>query len=349
MGLFGNKNKYDIALKPEDCKSLVTKLGKDVIKINAKLIVPDGYVFVLGKTGKVTDIFEFGEYYFSYSNLPETCRKFHIDKIVDGRQCDKFTANLYLIDKSLHKGEFKSYRKVEMGTKAYGFFSVGVNGTYTYRVINTKELMQSLLNEFDYIRTGEAEDIIASWIDEIVVNELEKQNFIISDVIANDPRITECIKNKVIKLFRVAGLELVELKITKYNLPKKYQAESDNNIARNEQESKTLLNTNFNKENEESEPQESTNKILSDLENAEDQELKTTPAEFDYVPFGNFKITNGKKPDNTYELKPEKNFVDLSLDSLYNTSANKTKRCLNCGTENDFSADHCIICGEKLE
>lgn len=345
MGLFGNKNKYDIKISSEEIKYLVTKLSKDTIKINAKLIVPDGYSFLIGKKGKVTDIFESGEHYFSYSNLPEMCRKFHIDKIVDGKRYDKFNANLYVVDSSLRKCDFKSYRKVEMGTKAYGFFSVGIQGTYTFKVNNARELMQSLLNEFDYIKTGEAEGIIGSWIDEIVVNELEKQNFIISDVVSNSPKITECIRAKITKLFTVAGLELVDVKITKYNLPKKYQAESDRVIA----SQNSVAEERLGQENQDKELSLETNDNQSEEQKVKNQDQDEQNEDYDYVPFGNFKITKGEKPQDIHEAKPQKNFVDLSLDSLYNTTAKKTKRCLNCGTENDEGADHCIICGEHLD
>ena len=46
------------------------------------------------------------------------------------------------------------------------------------------------------------------------------------------------------------------------------------------------------------------------------------------------------------QQKPQ--FVDLNLDNLYNDKKQNTKRCLNCGAENNKTADHCILCGEKF-
>lgn len=414
MGIFGFKEKYDINPKEEELKAFITNYNKvDVIKMNAKLIVPNGYIFVIGKKGKACDKFEAGEYFFNTSILPYMCRKFKIDKIKDGKSQDKIPAEMYFINKDLRGGIFKTYRKVNMGTKAYGFYSVKVMGMFTYRVADAGELMQSLLNEFDYIKTGEAEGIIEGWANETIVNELENQNFILKDVIANSPQITEVLKDKLSKIFKTAGLELVDLKITKYTLPKEYQAESDYNIKM--QENATVA-TNMPLEHEEQkasedvsdEPEYENDDIANDIFEAkkllkefgigeDEQPINKEPLteEFDssldidegvveqliehdldedailqsndtaplnssdaviaadvddgYVPFGDFVIseTDEEEKKIAKNVQPKKTFVDLSLNELYNDSAN-TKRCINCGTENDINANHCILCGEKF-
>lgn len=233
MRLFFKKNKGDINPKEGELKCLVTNyLGHNAtLKINGKLNVPNGYDFVIGKRGKVLDKFSEGEYFFTYANLPYSCRKYGIDKIENGKQKDSFVCECYFVDKGLRAGKFKTYRKVEMGTRAYGLFKANVYGMYTYTVVNSHELMQSLLNEFDYIKTGEAEDIIAGWVDDLVVSVLEKNNFMLTDVVANSPIIAEKLKIAIGKMFTTAGLEIKDVKIYKYKLPKEYQEESDKNIA----------------------------------------------------------------------------------------------------------------------
>lgn len=233
MGLFFKKNKGDINPKEGELQYLVTNyLGHNAtLKINGKLNVPNGYEYVIGKRGKVLDKFTEGEHFFSYANLPYSCRKYGIDKIENGKQKDSFTCECYFVDKGLRAGKFKTYRKVEMGTRAYGLFKASVYGMYTYKVVNTHEFMQSLLNEYDYIKTGEAEDIVAGWVDDLVVSVLERNNFMLTDVVANSPIIAEKLKIAIGKLFTVAGLEIVDVEIYKYKLPKEYQEESDKNIA----------------------------------------------------------------------------------------------------------------------
>lgn len=228
MGIFGFKTKYDITPKTEELKTLVINYNDvDVVKMNAKLVVPEGYFFVIGKRGKALDLFDTGEYFLNTSALPYMCRKFNIDKVKGGKSQDKIPADFYFLNKNLWGGMFKTHRKANMGTKAYGMYSVKVKGVFSYKIIEPREFMQSLLNEFDYIRTGEAEDIVNSWVSDEVLSELEKKNFIINDIVSNSSIVVDCLKNRISKLFSIAGLELVDFKIVKYELPKEYQEASD--------------------------------------------------------------------------------------------------------------------------
>ena len=359
MGLFWNKNKYDIKLNKNDLNSAVTKLGQNVIKINSLLDIPEGYAVIIGKKGKALDGFGFGENYFSYANLPLICRRYHFDKLIKGGKQTKFNAEIYAVSLGLVGGMFKTYRKVDMGTKAYGYFSAHVMGVYSYKIQKPREFMQSLLNEFDYIKTGEAEKIVASWVDELVVDELEKQNFIIDDVVANNPKITECLKNRIFKLFETAGLELIEFKITKYKLPKKYQQKSDsvmlgeclgedetqNNECCEEQseDTGTSINETIEQEkNAQEQPFENNSKNTIDEKNKNGNE--TT-----YVPFGNIKFSTGSIEIQKLEKPKEKMYIDLNLEKLYNSSSENKKRCLACGMENNAGFSNCQNCGEKLE
>lgn len=378
MGLFWNKNKFDICPKVEELKCVVTNYSghNGTIKINGKVVVPSGYEFVIGKRGKVTDKFDEGEHFFTFSTLPYTCRRFGIDKIDNGKQKDKFVCEYYFVDKGLHAGKFKTYRKVEMGTRAYGIFRAHVYGMYSYRVVNSREFMQSLLNEFDYIKTGEAEDILESWVNELVVAVLEKNNFMIDDVVENKPIIAEKIKQAVAKTFSVAGLEICSLQIYKYKLPRQYQSQSDENIARaqnaeqNKQE-KAMLCDEQQLVDEKTETSNTNCEILdkkveTSTENNNNEEnsnfandnIKTendaSCVSEEYVPFGNFVIKNKDDAENIKDeiLKnsspKERTFVDLNLDKLYDEDKQKTKRCKRCGAENNLDADHCILCGEKF-
>lgn len=368
MGLFWHKNKFDICPKTEQLNCLVTNFfgAGGVVKINGKLVVPAGYEVVIGRRGKVADKFVEGEHFFSFANLPYCCRKFGIDKIENGKQKDKFSADVYFVDKGLRAGKFKTYRKVEMGTRAYGIFKAHVFGMYSYKVVNSLEFVQSLLNEFDYIKTGEAEDILESWVDELVVSALEKNNFMIDDVVENKPIIAEKLKQAISKTFDKAGLEICSLEIYKYKLPKKYQQESDDNIARMQAEKQKELGL---AEQAELEPtiqvqseapkeetslqQEALLQTMSEVE--ENNEIAEVRQKKEYVPFGNFVI---KEKEDSLQINSniqqektvinERTFVDLNLDNLYEDNKEKTKRCMRCGEENDVDAKNCSLCGEKF-
>lgn len=428
MGLF-NKHKHDIVPKEKDLNCVVTKYSKVAeIKINAKLVVPDGFMMVVGKKGKALDKFEAGEHYFNFANLPIMCRKFHIDNTKKYGNKKQFPADFYFIKNDLRCGSFETYRKVEMGTKAYGIFKTKVFGEYYFKVSDHKEFMQSLLNEYDYIKTGEAEKLLTAWVNDEVVKILEEQNFLLNDVVINNPIIAEALKNKLSKLFSVAGLELLEVKVTNFKLPKKYQninatikevaenkveepqqpsavnnvqnannaqpasdinQQTEENLQVNvEKQPEVIKQTYYNLDNLDQDLKDAKNLLkefgiekeetlnlnnlnqteadcanntatnnevetqgTNDDNNANESdesnvvESSTENNAPDYVPFGSFVIEDA---DCKTEIPvKEKTFVDLSLNQLYN-STEKTKRCLNCGTENNLTADHCIICGEKF-
>lgn len=382
---FWNKNKHDICPNEKELDSFVTNYlgGNSRIKINSKLTVPEGYFCVLGRRGKVADKFDTGEHFLNFASMPYMCRRFGVDKVKDGKQQEKISCQCYFISKQLQPGQFKTYRKVEMGTRAYGIYKAHVYGMYSFKVTNPQELMQSLLNEYDYIKTGEAQNIISAWVNDLIVCTLEKNNFVISDVVANSPIIAESLKQAINKLFESAGLELGELKIYKYKLPKQYQQESDKVIAKQlgqEQaieKAESLENIEPNEQDLQNGVDNSKNETFEQkLENTENAQINQNQtitlqnnidekANIDYnqtanqineqyVPFGNFVINNGSienlqkivEKDTTNEQKPK--FVDLNLDNLYSDKKQDTKRCLNCGAENNKNAQHCLLCGEKF-
>lgn len=364
MGIF-KKYKSDICPEKKELNFLVTNyIGHNgTIKINSKIIVPSGYEFVIGKKGKATDKFTEGEHFVNFSNLPYMCRRFNIDKIENGKQAQKFCCEGYFVNKELRAGKFKTYRKVELGTRAYGIFRIGVMGVYSFRVENSVELVQSLLNEFDYIKTGEAEDIIESWVNDLVVNVLEKNNFVISDIVANNPIIAETLKQAIGKMLSKAGIIIENLQIYKYKLPKKFQQESDNNI----KEQLMLENSTIQeaeklkeclKDNQEANLEENLIDVNCKTEdvspNQEQQSIddeKNEQQNDQYVPFGNFQIlpadqVNFKEIENQNEQN--RTFVDLNLDKLYDSNDANIKRCTRCGAENNINANHCILCGESF-
>lgn len=396
---FWNKNKHDICPNEKDLKTLVTNyLGANSkIKNNSKVTVPEGYFCVLGRRGKVADKFDTGEHFLNYANLPYMCRRFGIDKLKDGKQAEKFPCNIYFVSKELQPGKFKTYRKVEMGTRAYGIYKAHVYGMYSYKVTNPQELLQSLLNEYDYIKTGEAESLIEAWVNDLVVSCLEKNNFVITDVVNNNPIIAESLKKSISKLFDTAGLELCDLKIYKYKLPKQYQAQSDEilakqlgqekvvneeNIINNQQKEETqkifdenTQNIQTNQQENEITKEQSTEDIASRLNknnSTQENSIKNNKVEnigsidenvqreynqhvnqSDYVPFGNFVINIGsienlQNDDIQKAQKQKPKFVDLNLDNLYADKRLNTKRCLNCGAENNKNSDRCVLCGEKF-
>lgn len=380
MGLFGFKTKYDINPNVEDFKSVVTNYNLvDVIKMNAKVNVPAGYWFLIGKRGKALDCFSEGEYFLNNANLPYTCRRYNIDRVKKGKSKDKFPANFYFISKALRPGYFKTYRKAEMGTKAYGLFSAKVHGVFSYTVCNVKEFMQSLLNEYDYIKTGEAEEIVNSWVGDVVVKELEHKRFILPDIIANSDIVMDSLKTAVKNMLNTAGIELKDFKVTKYDLPKEYQAQSDKYLAMQNNEgaekevaksSSDLQDDLVYDDNDAPLSQISDYKAenghgLLDADNGLNDAIKdgvggikVTNSGSEYVPFGNFVITSAglQSKESTANTTNEKQetFVHEQVQKSNNQTADSKVKyktfvdsSLNELYNNNQNIKRCLNCGAE--
>ncbi len=342
MGIFKSfKNLFsnDITPTENSLSGLVCPyaLKHSKIKINSKVKVPRGYVFVIGHNGKALDHFGEGEYYLSPATLPLCCKRLKIHRTDKNNNIKKsFKAEAYFVNINDYELYFKTQEKAELGRRATGIFKVGLSATLKFKVVDAKKFMDALLNEYSYLKQGEAERIVVSYMSDFVVAILNKYNFALSEFIYSNPIIEENLVGELSQKLSKLGIMLLQIDDIKYILPKKYQKEYENNIKIKEQDKK---------------------------EDADDNiEKNTTSKDQEYVPFGNIVIEEISKDDisinssNQIEEFDEKQeneakeqeFVDLNLDNLYKQDK-KGKECKLCGYINTENATICEICKNKLD
>lgn len=338
MGIF-SKGIKDISLKDNNSNYLVEKIKtqNSSIFIGAKLKVPDNFTFVIGRNGKVLDIFSSGEYVFDFSNLPIASKKLKINKTNDESLKNRFVADAYYINTNYISTNWESF-KIVAGNRAEGFIKYSFGGKYTYKVKNEKTFMQSLLNELSYIKTGEAEKIVDGWINDEITKLVDKNMFTVEQIVNNSPVIHEKLFEIMKKMFDSAGVELVSFDIDYYKLPKVYQKQNDEAIKKQKQTDGSPC-------------------------------AETEKGELKFKPFGNFviktkvcesdeksevvlnddKTVDQSKQEDIQEEHFDKNqaFVDLNTDNLYNTKV-ENLICQFCGEINDSTQDHCKSCGNLL-
>lgn len=342
MGFFKSfKNFFssDITPTPNSLCGLVCiyplKHGK--IKINSKVKIPSGFVFVIGNNGKALDHFGEGEYYLSPATLPLCSKKLKIHKTDKNNNIKKsFKAEAYFVNIGEYELHCKTQEKAELGRRATGIFKVGLCATLKFKVIDAKKLMDSLLYEYSYLKQGEAEKIVLSYVSDFVVSILNKYNFALSEFIYSNPIIEQNLVGELSQKLSKLGIMLLQINEVKYILPKKYQKDYENNLKTKKQEK--IEDANNNNENN-----------------------KTT-TEQEYVPFGNITIEEVSKDDIAIDYsnqnneieetqsdeKKEQEFVDLNLDNLYKQDK-KGKECKLCGYINNEDATICEICKNKLD
>lgn len=387
---FKNIFSVEIALDTSNFKGVVFpfKLKGGKIKLGTKLTVPDNFVFAIATNGKVLDIIQSGTFALTSALLPECCKKLKINKQNQSGNLPKFfKADAYFICLNSINMLAKTFRKAEMGGKASGIFKVGAECNTTIQISDCRLLLENLLMEFAYLKPGEAEDIIAVWNSDIILRCFEKQNFALSEFLAENPIILNQLRIDLAVELNKLGIKLVNIELITFLLPKKYQSSVKQN--------KPKL-----------QPPNDKNEVaeLPTL-NKEEQ------VEFNYVPFGNLVIhettqcspdtpsknqqakqeqqemlDKQEKPETAEEItnyaevckednKPlqevnncteisekniniEKNtaqeelhnqeFIDLDPTKLYESKDN-FKICKTCGAENYKEREFCILCGEKLK
>ena len=324
------------------------------IYLGSKVTVPQNYYFVLGHNGKVLDCFNEGVFELCPANLPKCCSKLKINKQNKNGDIKKaFKAEAYFVNKSEYEISFETYDKAELGNRASGIFTCGIGVTIKFKINDCQKFMEVLLNEYDYIKQGEAEKILKYLTSEMLVNIIYKYNFALSEILSQNPIIEQNIKTELGHKYSKIGLVLVDICNIRYILPKKYQKKYEEKI---KQATKQV-------EIKEQEKEQTDSQGLLSIREQDDnieQEIKQ------YVPFGNITIENedykqistSDAPTKQEEIENEKNqvkeqeFVDLNLDKIYNEQSKDNIsgiKCLHCGYINEQTAIYCEICENKLK
>lgn len=387
MGIFKSIKQYfssDIRPEANKLANLVTPypLKNGAIKMDSKVVVPQAFAFVLGHNGKALDAFREGEYIMAPAVLPECCKKLKIHKMdKQGNFKKKFKADLYFISLKPYNFVFKTGQCVEMGNRSMGIFTAGAEGKAKLSVKDPRIFLSHLLDEFAYLRNGEAEKIVQSWICDCVVSCFQKNNFALSELVSINPMVESKSKSDVALILAKRGLTLDEFEFTTYNLPKRHQKEYLAN--KNKQKNNDLVKeeTKELNKNDDCEPME--NEINQTMQECTPVNVEIQKQE-EYVPFGNINFEEKQETcevsevesvqENACELEQTENvdlnsqdenvesnvenqtqeenqgnneFVDLDIDKIV-AAEDEGKRCLNCGAINEYESANCNVCGKKF-
>ncbi len=381
MGIFSKLFRMfssNIYFDPQKAKSIVMpiQLKGGKIKIESKVKVPENYAFILGSGGKCLDAFGTGEYYLTAATLPECCKRLKIHKTDKKGKIKKyFKADVYFMKLSSFELNMKTYSKAEMGNRASGIFRVGMTAKVHLKVADMKKYMQVLLDEYAYLRVGEAEKITLAYLSDFVLDVLYKFNFALSELVGCNKNVENKLKEEVGRRLAKTGLYLEDLTEIRYILPKRYQKEYEENLKKEQ-----LAATGEVQQQEPQQPaEEKVEEKQDDAEQVKEQvgeevALQQEPEvsqqeeqhpqkqqdDFDdYVPFGGIYIETdnqaiSQKPErHEVEQKSpreqiEEQFVDLNLDNLYKYDK-KGKRCKKCGYLNDENATICEVCQKEFD
>lgn len=299
----------DLILDTQKASGIVYSFGiNHLIKIGSDVVVPNGYSFVLGHSGKAMDMFNEGTYQLNAATLPECCKKLKIHKPdKKGKLVKNFKADVYFVNLDKFSYSFKTFEKAELGSRASGIFTVGVKGNFTCTVSDPKIFVEKLLYEFAYVKNGESEKILISWVEDIILAILRKYNFALSEFLSNNEIIKTNLETELAIKLNKFGVKLISLDEPYYILPKKYQKKYEKNLSEskcNEQCEETLQGDSLKVDNDEGSitamNDSNATENLSSLDVPVTESVVKTPNNQEiemkrvevYVPFGDFVIDN---------------------------------------------------------
>ena len=354
MGILANFKKMfskDICPKESELLGIVypyqTK-GHQIV-FGTKVQIPEGFDLVFGHNGKVLDFISSGTVELSLANLPKCSQKLKLNKQdKKGNYKKKFKAEMYFVSKKDYSISLTTFDKAELGNRASGIFTCGLTANILFKVNDSQKFMEVLLNEYDYIKINEAEKILKYITSDITISILNKYNFAISDILAQNPVVIQSIKDELAKRYSKLGLVLMEFNDVKFILPKKYQKKYEEKLEYAKQNIK------------EQEEQQNITPI---------KETKIEKVEEDYIPFGNIQIEKQnvenveqtinsveqikteQQNDDNKEVEPKnEQFVDLNFENIFeNEQRQKGIKCLHCGYINNENNTYCEICENKLK
>lgn len=292
--------------------------------------MPQNFEFVIGKDGKVLDIFPNGEHEMKAIFVPQCVKRFRLDKQQkDGSFLTSFSADAYFVNLNMFEYEkWKTYRKIEMYDQKYGYYNFSLQGGFAFKVTNAKKFMTALLKVYDYLKNFEASAILQGFVVEFVIKFFEKNNFQY-DQIKNLDFITDQLYNSITNQFEDIGVSIEGLIVNKIKFSGGFEKRIQS----------LMMQENLLAEIPAQEP-------LSNISSFSPKQTVTKQF-YQTIVNNNVIEENNENKNNDNNNYADDEIVDLEQVSAYNNDNNNV-RCVCCGAKNSSENKVCHLCGELL-
>lgn len=216
----------DIVFKGDGKSHLVYvyKAKKGRIWFDKSISVPENMEFYFAKNGAVLDGFIKGEHDISPMYLSKTIKALKLNKKTKkGKDLDYFVADGYYISfLQTDAKNWKLFAKAEFFDEKFGYFKAMLEGKYIAKVTNAKQFLKRLLTVYDYLKQGEAEDILEGFISETVFKAIMKKNANF-EFLQDKEKVTDFLFEKITKSFEKSGIDILGFSVEKITFSKNLQ------------------------------------------------------------------------------------------------------------------------------
>lgn len=374
--------------KNNDGRLVVCANPNGIIKVGQALVVPDEYVAVIVTKGKICDIFPKGEYDLETGIMQKATRARKLMKPdKKGNFPKKFNGYIYFINLAEYKDKpFESCYGVLVKEKKLFKTTVGLKGSYSYKVTNPKKFLQVLTKEY-FNLTGELpEKQLLLWAGETTDKFIQAKKLSFKYFLNVNDVLIEGLEEHLKKEFEEIGIEILDINLTECEFSKKIQKKIENGklfidnmseYVTYENEKKDKLSKIAFEENQEmkldinsvmAEPYE--DNMFEDASKENIDANKNIETSSQCQTYAEFLQKNSEKVDKNSELfdfnvetlqdnyqnDTKNQFVEEDeINEIYNDDGEvitaeviKFKKCANCGANNPKDSEKCFNCSQEF-
>jgi len=225
---FGFKKIFNkkIALPPNQTNDLVVfyKLKNNMLKINSKAEVSDGYNLVTVHYNKVCDVLPLGDYELNGATVPgllKFCQK-QSTKKGDFIPTSVF-ADIYFVNVSKNaKYDFLTPNYIKtLGQQ--GKVKIRLQGSFNMQVVNVKRFMQSFCDSYAVVKNKFIEKDLSYYVGRVAEKAFDKTGLVLSDFLGCKDKIVDIIIQNIAQLEKDLGIRITNIFVENVLVPRRYR------------------------------------------------------------------------------------------------------------------------------
>jgi len=215
-----------IVLPPNQNDDLVVfyKLKNNMLKINSKAEVLEGYNLVTVHYNKVCDVLPQGDYELDATTVPallKYCEKQSSNKGVFIPT--RVFADLYFFNTNKKANyTFKTPNYI-LTQGQQGKVKIKLQGSFKMQVVNVKRFMQSFCDSYSIVKNKNILKDLSYYVGRVAEKSLDKLSYVLSDFLGNKDKVVDAIMQNIASLEKDLGVKIEYLSIEDVIVPRRYK------------------------------------------------------------------------------------------------------------------------------
>lgn len=201
------------------------RLRKGRVRVNASVVIPEGFQVVVVSGGKVSDVLSVGRHKVNGSTMPVIFHKLKMGvPNKKGKYKKRFKADVFYVNtNALLNQNFTSSSPFHLRSEKFGRIKGYSEGTFTLRVENAEEVINLILRYCPRFKNDVMKQTLANIVGNAVNKTLEKSKVSFSSVLLAPQSLDSMLNPAVENLVGEYGLVATKVKLVSLKLKKRVQ------------------------------------------------------------------------------------------------------------------------------